>query len=67
MASLWLRWAALPNFRRFSDGRLVLAYTKEASAVMKNRNKRSVRDENPDEVSVTSGVIQYDKYIAYVY
>ena len=36
---------ALPKFRRFPDGRLILAYTREASAVMK-------RKDSPNEVSL---------------
>ena len=38
---------ALPNFRRYSDAKLMLAYTKEASTVMKS-NKPSRPSQNPD-------------------
>ena len=44
--------SALPKFRRFPDGKLFLAYTREASAVMKSKDRPSGASQNPDEVSV---------------
>lgn len=44
--------SALPKFRRFLDGRLILAYTSEAALVMKSKNKPLGPSQSPDEVSL---------------
>ena len=49
--------ATFPTFRRLANGKLIVRYTKEASDVMKRKNKPSGQSQNPDEVSARSEVI----------
>ena len=44
--------STLSKFRQFPDGRLILAYPREASAVMKNKDRPSGPQSTPDEVSL---------------
>jgi hypothetical protein len=42
--------ATFPTFRRLTNGKLIVRYTKEASDVMKRKNKPSGQSQNPDDV-----------------